>query len=182
MTDTTISTENEVMTLINVFTVEPERQRQLVALLVEATDAVMTNMPGFISANIHRSADGTRVVNYAQWRSAADFAAMRSHPSAIPHLHEAGALAQFDPSSARSCTLDTPDTRLPTTNGQCHAGVNRPGSTGRGQPAGVNRPGSTGSGQPARVNRLGSTGSGQPAGCQPSAGPSFVAMSVRICT
>ena len=143
------------MTLINVFTVEPERQRQLVALLVEATDAVMTNMPGFISANIHRSADGTRVVNYAQWRSAADFAAMRSHPSAIPHLHEAGALAQFDPSSARSCTLDTPDTRLPTTNGW-------------GQPAGVNRPGST--------------GSGQPAGCQPSAGPSFVAMSVRICT
>ena len=97
MTDTTISVENEVMTLINVFTVEPDRQQQLVALLVEATDAVMTNMPGFISANIHRSADGTRVVNYAQWRSAADFAAMRSHPSAIPHLHEAGALAQFDP-------------------------------------------------------------------------------------
>ena len=97
MTDTTISEEGDVMTLINVFTVEPDRQQQLVDLLIEATDAVMMDLPGFISANIHRSADGTRVVNDAQWRNAADFAAMRSHPSGTPHLQPSAALAQFDP-------------------------------------------------------------------------------------
>jgi heme-degrading monooxygenase HmoA len=85
------------MTLINVFTVEPDRQQQLVDLLIEATDAVMVDLPGFISASIHRSADGTRVVNYVQWRSTADFAAMRSNPSATPHMQQAAALAQFDP-------------------------------------------------------------------------------------
>jgi hypothetical protein len=26
-------------------------------------------MPEFVSANIHKSVDGTRVANYAQWRS-----------------------------------------------------------------------------------------------------------------
>lgn len=85
------------MTLINVFTVEPDRQQELVDLLVEATDAVMRELPGFVSANIHRSDDGRRVVNYAQWRSRADFDAMRSDPRAIPHMHRAAELAQFDP-------------------------------------------------------------------------------------
>ena len=60
-------------TLINVFTVEPERARQLADLLTAATEEVMQHVDGFISANIHLSTDGTRVVNYAQWRSAEAF-------------------------------------------------------------------------------------------------------------
>lgn len=97
MTDTTITTQNDVMTLVNVFTVDPARQDELVELLIEATDAVMCDLPGFVSANIHRSADGTRVVNYAQWRSVDDFDAMRSNPQAVPHMKRAAELAQFDP-------------------------------------------------------------------------------------
>ena len=50
-------------------------------------------MPGFISANIHRSVDGVRVTNYAQWRSRADLEAMLRHPAAMPHLREATELA-----------------------------------------------------------------------------------------
>ena len=50
-----------------------------------------------ISANIHRSFDGKKVVNYAQWRSQADFDAMRKNPSAKPHLEAAAALAEFEP-------------------------------------------------------------------------------------
>ena len=38
---TTISPDQDVMTLVNVFTVEPERQQELVDLLVQATDEVM---------------------------------------------------------------------------------------------------------------------------------------------
>ena len=47
-------------TLINVFTVEPERARQLADLLTAATEDMMQHIDGFISANIHLSTDGTR--------------------------------------------------------------------------------------------------------------------------
>lgn len=97
MTETTIAIGAEVTTLINVFTVEPDKQQDLVDLLVEATDEVMCELPGFVAANIHRSADGTRVVNYAQWRSITDFEAVASDPRAAVHMRRAAALARFDP-------------------------------------------------------------------------------------
>jgi hypothetical protein len=53
---TTIRTGAPVATLINVFTVRPERQREVVDLLVQATEDVMQHIPGFASANIHASA------------------------------------------------------------------------------------------------------------------------------
>ncbi len=76
---TTISTEQDAVTLINVFTVAPEDQQRLLDLLIEATEEVM-NEPGFLSANLHKSLDGTKVTNYAQWRSRDDFEAMLSTP------------------------------------------------------------------------------------------------------
>jgi heme-degrading monooxygenase HmoA len=94
---TEIRTGRSLVTLINVFTVEPAQQQRLIDVLVEATEAVMNTMPGFISANIHRSVDGTRVVNYAQWRSREDFERMLQHPDAIPHMREASSLASFEP-------------------------------------------------------------------------------------
>ena len=54
----------------------------------------MKRQPGFISANIHRSLDGTRVANYAQWRSKADFEAMQKNPEANIHMKQATALAE----------------------------------------------------------------------------------------
>jgi heme-degrading monooxygenase HmoA len=94
---TTISAENEVVTLINVFTVAPEHQQRLVDLLIEATEAVMSELPGFVSANIHRSLDGRNVTNYAQWRTREDFEAMLRHPEARVHMAEAAKLAAFQP-------------------------------------------------------------------------------------
>ena len=87
----------DVLTLVNVFTVRPENQQKLVDLLVEATDKTMRKLPGFLSASIHRSLDGTRVVNYAQWRSKTDFDAMRQNPAAQPHMAAVAAIATFDP-------------------------------------------------------------------------------------
>ncbi len=84
--------------LINTFTVEPERADALVALLVEATDAVMRHRPGFIGIKLHVSLDRTRVVNYVQWRSKADFDAMLADPEAREHMGKAAALAErFEP-------------------------------------------------------------------------------------
>jgi quinol monooxygenase YgiN len=94
----TITKGREIMTLVNVFTVEPEDQNRLVQLLVDATEQTMKNLPGFVSANIHRSLDGKQVINYAQWRSQADFDAMRQNPAAGKHMKEASALAQAEPS------------------------------------------------------------------------------------
>src|ERR1700720_2306163 len=92
----TILKDNKVMTLINVFTVEPENQQKLVDLLIEATEKTMKNIPGFVSASIHKSADGVRVTNYAQWRSRKDFAAMLKNPEATAHMKPITEIATFD--------------------------------------------------------------------------------------
>ena len=81
------------MTLVNVFTVAPKDQQRLVDLLVEATEAVMSKQPGYVSASIHRSFDGTRVTNYAQWRSREDFEAIFRNPDVTVHMREAERLA-----------------------------------------------------------------------------------------
>ncbi len=94
----TIREGKEPYTLVNVFQVEPENQEALASLLRQATDSAMRQLPGFISANIHRSYDGRRVVNYAQWRSREDYEAMQRDPKATPHMAEAAQLTEsFDP-------------------------------------------------------------------------------------
>ena len=58
----------------------------------------MSNMPGFISANLHMSTDKKHVANYAQWRSQADIDVMMTDPEAAKHMKEAGTAAtSFDP-------------------------------------------------------------------------------------
>ncbi len=94
---TMISPEQNVATLINVFTVAPEDQERLIELLDRATDEVMRHLPGFVSANLHKSLDGTRVVNYAQWESRAAFEAMLANPEAQRHMAAAMSFAQVEP-------------------------------------------------------------------------------------
>ena len=60
------------MTLINVFETKPEQQQELIDQWIRFIEEV-TGEPGMIGAALHRSTDGTRVVNYAQWRSEEDF-------------------------------------------------------------------------------------------------------------
>lgn len=92
-----ITQNREMITFINIFTVAPENQQALVDILVEATHEVMNRQPGFISVTIHKSLDGTRVVNYAQWRSRTDFETALSKPEARAHIGEARKLATGDP-------------------------------------------------------------------------------------
>jgi len=94
----TIAKDKDMVTLINVFTVAPEDQQRLVDVLVDATQTVMRKQPGFISANIHRSLDGTRVTNYVQWRSPEAFEAMLRDREAAEHMGEAAKIAErFEP-------------------------------------------------------------------------------------
>jgi len=64
----TIEANTEVVTQINVFTVPEGGQQALIDFLTEAAKFASAT-PGWISASVHRSRDGTRVVNYAQSES-----------------------------------------------------------------------------------------------------------------
>jgi Antibiotic biosynthesis monooxygenase len=61
----TIHADKQVITQINVFEVEPSNQDALADLLTQAIQRV-SGIPGWISASVHKSLDGTRVTNYAQ--------------------------------------------------------------------------------------------------------------------
>jgi len=50
---TQISADSELITLINVFTAEPQNQDRLIKIPEQATEEVMQHLPGFLSANIH---------------------------------------------------------------------------------------------------------------------------------
>ena len=64
--------------------------RTVAASVVEAGDA---------------SLDGTKVVNYAQWRSQDDFEAMLADERAQSHMREAAGLAQFEPNLYRVASV-----------------------------------------------------------------------------
>lgn len=66
-----ISRENKQVTLINVFETRPEQQQELIDQWTRFAEAVQGE-PGMIGTSLHRSKDGTRVINYAQWSSEED--------------------------------------------------------------------------------------------------------------
>ena len=94
---TTISKDADLVTLINVFTVDPSNQSRLVELLTKVTDTFVRHARGFISSSLHRSRDGTKVTMYAQWRSIDEYQAMRRDPTPLPFLQEALTISKFEP-------------------------------------------------------------------------------------
>jgi hypothetical protein len=101
-TTITVTADTDQVTLVNVFTVAPSRQDDLVAALGKASDEVFVTVPGFISANLHASLDGTRVVNYAQWSSEQAYHDAVRRPEIRDHIAEAAALAdKWDPTLVR---------------------------------------------------------------------------------
>ena len=93
-TPTSISQNTNLVTVINKFSVEPENQKNLIKLLDDLRE-IVEKLPGFISANVHRSLDGTRVVSYAQWDSKEDYQAVYTNSSAIPILDEIMKISKF---------------------------------------------------------------------------------------
>jgi hypothetical protein len=96
----TIIAGNGVITQVNVFTTTPDKQQPLIDLLIEAANWARPT-PGWMSASLHRSLDGTRVVNYAQcsdivsWQAVMErlkegdfFARNKSFGTAAPGLYD----------------------------------------------------------------------------------------------
>jgi quinol monooxygenase YgiN len=86
-----------MIVLMNVFNVDPANQQRLVEILTEATETSVRQAKGFMSATLHRSINGTKVTMYAQWRSLADYQAMREVPDASRLFEQALSMATFDP-------------------------------------------------------------------------------------
>jgi heme-degrading monooxygenase HmoA len=90
----TIDAQTEIATLINIYEVEPGKQAELVKFLSEGTDKMFRHLRGFVSVSIHSSVDGTRVVNYAQWRSKEDVHRVMKNPDAQALAKRAASIAK----------------------------------------------------------------------------------------
>ena len=64
-------------TFINTFRCRPSDQDEVVRINVDIVEQVASRFPGFVSATVHRSVDGTVVINYLQWQSPEHLAAMQ---------------------------------------------------------------------------------------------------------
>jgi hypothetical protein len=61
------------------------------------TSHIVRHAPGFVSASLHRSTDGTKVTMYAQWRSIEAYQAMHQDSAPLPFFQEALTIATFAP-------------------------------------------------------------------------------------
>ena len=92
---TTLSLDNKLTTVIIIVSVEPSRQDELIAAIEEFLETVKTQ-PGFVLANLHKSLDGVKVANYAQWASMEDFEAFSNNTEVQQKAEKLFTLAQPD--------------------------------------------------------------------------------------
>jgi len=70
---------NGIVTQITTVKLPPGKQEEVLALMKERA-RFMATQPGFVSINLHRSQDGTHVVNYIQWTDAKKLSAAHHAP------------------------------------------------------------------------------------------------------
>ena len=92
----TITVNADVVTLVNILTVEPENQAKLIELLRNNTETVVSTLAGWISTSFVVANDKRRVVIYSQWRDLASIEAMQTNPKMRAYFPRIAALAAFD--------------------------------------------------------------------------------------
>ncbi|MBO0830050.1 MAG: antibiotic biosynthesis monooxygenase [Streptosporangiales bacterium] len=97
-----IRADGAYATSINTFRCHPSHQDEVVATNIDIVDQVASHFPGFISAAVHRSSDGTRVFDYLQWRSAEHLAAMQRSAEFQAVARRFAGLIEFEP---RQCEV-----------------------------------------------------------------------------
>ncbi len=75
-----IDKHNNVITVIFSLATIAARQQELIDLMIDALETTTKHQPGFVSASFHKSLDGTRVFNYAQWRTIAEYEVFAQSP------------------------------------------------------------------------------------------------------
>jgi quinol monooxygenase YgiN len=84
-------------TFINTFRCRPANQPEVVQINVDIVEQVAKTFPGFISASVHRSTDGTRVINYLQWETPGHLAAMQRSAEFQAIAGRFAGLIEFEP-------------------------------------------------------------------------------------
>ena len=88
---------NGIVTQITTVKLPPGKQDEVLALMKERA-RFMATQPGFVSINLHRSQDGSHVVNYIQWKNAEQLAAAHRSPEFRQKWPHFGEIAeQIDP-------------------------------------------------------------------------------------
>jgi quinol monooxygenase YgiN len=88
----TITPHSDTFTVIVTFTPDPSRRQELVEAIRTFVENVVRHQPGFLSSTVHVSADGTRVINYAQW---ADRQACEAFGANSAVMDQRGAITEF---------------------------------------------------------------------------------------
>jgi heme-degrading monooxygenase HmoA len=70
---------NGICTQITTVKLPPDNQDEILQLMKERAK-FMATQPGFVSVNLHRSKDGSHVVNYVQWTNPEKLAAAHHAP------------------------------------------------------------------------------------------------------
>ena len=115
----TLDPSTGYLVVINTYSVEPDRVEDLLNALVLATNEVLRHVPGFISANLHISSDGTHLVNYAQWESGDLLKAAGKRPDVAERIKRVGEIAKsFSPVQyeLRICLPAAPESDLGLSN------------------------------------------------------------------
>ena len=94
MSDAVISEREDVFTVVVDIHVEPEAQARFAGRLGEMIETFTQHQPGFVSSAIHKSEDGTRLLNYSQWRDRASYEHFIEHPEAKRHIADLETIAQ----------------------------------------------------------------------------------------
>lgn len=90
------------VTFVNIVEVEPETQQEVIDILKEGAEKVISQRPGFISLELLASADGKRVLNVARWESPDDLKAVQSDPEAGEFVKQVMQLARATPGAYRT--------------------------------------------------------------------------------
>jgi hypothetical protein len=94
---TMIQRNGNIVTSIDIFTVEDSsKQQRLLDMLKDAIKLIINKHQGFISATVHKSLDGTRVINYIQWQNKDAIEKMLNDPKVLIHMNDVDQIAKAD--------------------------------------------------------------------------------------
>jgi heme-degrading monooxygenase HmoA len=74
-----ISDSDDIVTQITTVKTTPDNQSEVLEVMTERA-RFMATQPGFVSISLHRSEDGSHIVNYVQWTSRSKLEAAHHSP------------------------------------------------------------------------------------------------------
>jgi heme-degrading monooxygenase HmoA len=74
-----IRENSDIVTQITTVKVPPNSQSEVLELMAQRA-RFMATQPGFVSVSLHRSEDGSHVVNYVQWKNRKQLEAAHHSP------------------------------------------------------------------------------------------------------